>query len=130
MGNPITNFSNNCKGKKQPKKAKFRDANPAWKGGATYVHKRGNYIGAKYVKCPVGFESMQIKTGYVLEHRLFVAQQIGRCLEKTEVVHHIDHNPKNNDLSNLMLFSSQSDHKKFEGGKMFIRPIWCLNDCN
>lgn len=37
------------------------------------------------------------------EHRVIVERDIGRELEPWEVVHHIDENPGNNDLSNLMV---------------------------
>ena len=78
--------------------------NPAWKGGVTYFKKKGNYTGVKYVRCPEQFLPMARKDGYVMEHRLIVAQHLGRPLKRTEVVHHIDHDPSNNDPANLMLF--------------------------
>jgi hypothetical protein len=40
--------------------------------------------------------------------------EIGRLLTKEEVVHHIDHNPLNNNIDNLMLFANNSLHKKYE----------------
>lgn len=46
--------------------------------------------------------------GYVKEHRLVIAQAIGRCLIKGEVVHHKDRNRHNNTLENLEL----TDNKK------------------
>jgi hypothetical protein len=53
--------------------------------------------------------------GYIAEHRLVMARTLGRLLSRTEVVHHIDHNPSNNDPGNLMLFSSNAEHKRYEG---------------
>lgn len=91
--------------------------NPAWKGGITYKRANGNYKGTKYVCCPKNFLRMARKNGYVAEHRLIMAQYIGRILLKTEVVHHIDHNPMNNIIDNLMLFPTNRDHKKYEAGK-------------
>lgn len=41
--------------------------------------------------------------GYVLEHRLVMAEQLGRPLEDHETVHHIDGDRKNNHLTNLQL---------------------------
>lgn len=58
---------------------------------------------------------MARKDGYVMEHRLVVAKSLGRLLSRTEVVHHIDHNPSNNSLTNLKLFGSNAEHKSFEG---------------
>lgn len=49
------------------------------------------------------FPSMQIKTGYILEHRLVMARYLGRPLEKHETVHHIDGNRVNNNITNLQL---------------------------
>jgi endogenous inhibitor of DNA gyrase (YacG/DUF329 family) len=100
--------------------------NPAWKGGVTYFKKKGNYTGVKYVRCPEPFLPMARKDGYVMEHRLIVAQHLGRMLKRTEVVHHIDHDPTNNDPANLMLFPSNSAHKKYEAtGKP--EPLWRLS---
>ena len=53
------------------------------------------------------------KCGYVLEHRLVMEKHLGRFLKLTEVVHHIDKNPKNNSIDNLMLFPSNSAHTRF-----------------
>jgi hypothetical protein len=87
-----------------------------WKGGVTYFKRKGNYINykIKYVKCPIEFITMARKDGYVMEHRLKVAMQINRPLIRTECVHHIDHNPENNNIENLMLFKTNSEHKKYE----------------
>jgi len=51
--------------------------------------------------------------GYVAEHRLVVEEKLGRYLKSKEVVHHIDKNPKNNDIDNLMLFESNAKHQSF-----------------
>ena len=46
------------------------------------------------------------------EHRHVMEQHLGRPLLSTEVVHHKDHNRANNDISNLELLSSHSEHRK------------------
>ena len=46
------------------------------------------------------------------KHRYVMELHIGRELLPEEVVHHIDENPKNNDISNLMLFPNNAEHKK------------------
>lgn len=38
---------------------------------------------------------------------------LGRPLPQGQIIHHVDENPRNNDPSNLVLFSSPSDHTKF-----------------
>jgi hypothetical protein len=47
------------------------------------------------------------------EHRVVAEQMLGRKLRPGEVIHHIDGNKRNNDPSNLMVFSTQSEHAKF-----------------
>lgn len=46
-------------------------------------------------------------------HRLIVEKDIGRELTDSEVVHHLDENPRNNRRENLRLFASQSEHLQF-----------------
>jgi hypothetical protein len=105
--------------------AKMRGANnPAWKGGVTLLHRKGNYPKQeRLVRCPERFASMARKNGYVLEHRLVVATALNRPLGRLEVVHHIDHDPSNNALGNLMLFASNKDHKLYEAHGT-PAPMW------
>lgn len=77
----------------------------------------------KQVKCPKKFAAMAWDDGRVQIHRLAVARAIGRCLEKIEVVHHIDQNEKNNKLENLMLFANDVDHQRFHNG-IAVKPTW------
>jgi hypothetical protein len=58
---------------------------------------------------------MADKKGYALEHRLVMAEQLGRPLLAAEVVHHEDGNTQHNDLANLRLFASHSEHRRYEG---------------
>jgi endogenous inhibitor of DNA gyrase (YacG/DUF329 family) len=99
--------------------------NPAWKGGVTYFRKHGNYPPIKYVRCPSKFLAMARKDGYVMEHRLIVAQHLGRPLKRSEVVHHFDHDPTNNDPKNLALFKSNQHHKLYEANGL-PAPLWQL----
>jgi hypothetical protein len=48
--------------------------------------------------------------GYVREHRLLMAECLGRPLLPEEVVHHIDGDRSNNVVGNLMLFSNGGQH--------------------
>jgi hypothetical protein len=97
--------------------------NPAWKGGVTYFRKHGNYKPIKYVRCPPEYLAMARKDGYVMEHRLMVAQAIGRCLTRQETVHHDDHDPTHNVLTNFLLFATNRDHKLYEHHGS-PAPIW------
>ena len=45
------------------------------------------------------------------EHRVIMEKEIGRKLKSTEIVHHIDGNKRNNNISNLKLMT-QSEHAK------------------
>lgn len=81
--------------------------NPKWKGGR--LIKTNGYIIVHQPTHP-----FCCVDGYVLEHRLVMEKHLGRTLLPKEVVHHINGNQQNNNIENLMLFSSQSDHVKYE----------------
>ena len=49
--------------------------------------------------------------GYIREHVYVMEQHLGRYLEPGEVVHHIDCNKSNNDISNLVVLTN-SQHMK------------------
>lgn len=121
----LKRHSANGKGKKCPGKGLSGPKNPAWKGGLTYFKRKGKYANQsiKYVRCPKSFASMARKDGYVMEHRLLVAQELGRPLLRSECVHHINHDATDNRLENLMLFASNADHKRHEHGQA-IKPLW------
>lgn len=50
--------------------------------------------------------------GRISLSRITMEHHLGRYLSPEEVVHHIDGNPYNNDISNLMLFSNGSEHMR------------------
>lgn len=102
------------------------DTNPSWKGGVTYRKRKGLYADQpiKYVRCPEELLGMARRDGYVMQHRLVVAQAVGRSLSRSEVVHHINHDATDNRLENLMLFATNGQHKAFEHGRA-ISPLWC-----
>jgi hypothetical protein len=91
--------------------------NPSWKGGVTYRRDKGNYKGARSVRCPPDLPSMAMANGYVMEHRLVMARWVGRPLTRQECVHHLDHDPLNNDRSNLELWPCNRTHKLAEHGR-------------
>lgn len=104
--------------------------NPAWKGGVTLKRPKGNYKGVRYVRCPPEFLPMARKDGYIMEHRLVMAQWVGRMLTRQECVNHIDRNPSNNQRSNLELYPTNADHKRGEAGR-FVEGVanrWCPKD--
>jgi len=50
--------------------------------------------------------------GYVREHILVMEEFLGRYLEDTEVVHHINEKRQDNRIENLMLFLGPGEHLK------------------
>ena len=84
------------------------DKNPNWKGGRKLAH--GQYVQVLDPSNPAADCH-----GYVMEHRRIMAEKIGRPLLPTEIVHHIDLNPSNNDPMNLELFPSASAHRLYHG---------------
>lgn len=101
----------------KPGVQRFGADNPAWKGGVTYKRPKGNYIGPRYVRCPPELLPMGRSDGYVMEHRLVMAQWMGRTLLRSECVNHINRNPRDNRRENLELYPSNGDHKRGEAGR-------------
>lgn len=65
-------------------------------------------------------------TGYVYAHRVIMEQSIGRILTPSEVVHHLDHNRNNYELSNLEL-TTQSNHIRTHTPPKTILDMICAN---
>jgi HNH endonuclease len=57
----------------------------------------------------------------VAVHRLVVEEHLGRALTSDEVVHHIDHNPLNNDISNLQVMT-RAEHLVHHLRTMPVNP--------
>jgi hypothetical protein len=79
--------------------------NRNWKGGRTIIK---GYI---YVYSP-NHPYANSKKYYPL-HRLIYEKYIKRLLRPEETVHHRDENKLNNKLSNLKLFPSRVEHRKY-----------------
>lgn len=60
------------------------------------------------------YKSKKINGKVMLLHRWIMEQHLGRSLTEKEVVHHINGDPHDNRVENLMLMSSQSEHIKLE----------------
>lgn len=74
--------------------------NPRWRGGHTYI--TGGYI---RIWLPPNhfFYPMVRKNHCVLEHRLVMAEHLGRCLQSFEIVHHKNGIRDDNRIENLEL---------------------------
>ncbi|WP_052679247.1 HNH endonuclease [Paenibacillus polymyxa] len=86
---------------------------PTWKGGF-YIDNNG-YRKVREIGHP-----RADKDGYVLEHRLVMEYLLGRLLTSAEVVHHRDHNRRNNLSQNLFLFPNNKAHSTFHMHKRHI----------
>jgi len=113
-GKPRVSLCHLCAARTEKRKAKYRintlgergNKNRNWRGGR--IKRDDGYI-LILLQPDNFFYSMANRRGYVMEHRLVVAKRLGRCLLKSERVHHIDGIKDHNEDSNLQLIS-QSDH--------------------
>lgn len=75
----------------------------AWNGGRKLEIRKG-IIRTVLIKAP---NHPNVSAyGYYPEHRLIMEKHIKRRLKKHEVVHHIDLDPTNNDINNLLLLDN------------------------
>jgi hypothetical protein len=85
------------------RKGKFcGSSNPHWRGGKIIV---GGYI---YIFNPT--HPFSTKDGYICEHRLVMEKKLGRFLEPSERIHHLNHNRLDNREDNLYLCVSNGKH--------------------
>jgi hypothetical protein len=83
----------------------------AWKGGVKI-----NHSGYKLVilRPDNPYFEMANPSGYVFEHRLVMAQQLGRCLYTWEEVHHRDSIKTHNTPENLFVTDASHHNKLVE----------------
>lgn len=66
---------------------------------------------------------MADKNGYVMRHRLVMAEQLGRMLTADEVVHHLNGNREDNRPENLVVMMKR-DHDRHSGSTK-RHPVIC-----
>ena len=112
-GEPINNLCRSC-----AQKAKDVSGNKHWNWKGGRCKEKDGYI-VIWVARDDFFYPMANKDGYVPEHRLVVAKDLGRCLLPWEVVHHkgikyplgsIENKQDNRYPENLRLLPSQGYH--------------------
>jgi hypothetical protein len=111
FGKVSTLYCNHCRQK--------ADRSPTWKGGRHLIK---GYIMVYITKdnffWPMALQRVaDVKNGrgYVVEHRLVMAQHLKRCLQKWEVVHHKNGIRDDNRIDNLELTTNSAhitDHNK------------------
>lgn len=95
------------------------------KQGVQYVTRRqptvrvGMGYLAEWIPPTHEFASMRRTNGYVLQHRLVMANHLGRSLTDVETVHHLDGRRDHNDITNLQLRTGQ------HGNRVAMRCIRC-----
>jgi len=91
-------------------KLRLGPKHPCWKNGRRKAGEEGKYISIKI--SPIDkFAGMRNSAGYIQEHRLVMAQKLGRPLSSNEVIHHINGNPMDNSYKNLLLCPSHAIHR-------------------
>lgn len=74
------------------------------------------------------YKQIRVDNKTVQEHRIIMENHLGRKLKSTELVHHIDGNPKNNNIKNLQVMNWK-DHGKLHEKKAIFIELICKN-CN
>lgn len=59
-----------------------------------------------------------------LLHRWVIEKNLGRKLKRWEVVHHRNGNKLDNDIFNLMVFESQSEHFQWHLDQKLESGVW------
>lgn len=83
------------------------------------TYDRGDYVMAKLPNHPAANDC-----GYILLHRVIVENNIGRLLTAEEVVHHINHDRKDNRIENLQVMT-QSEHASLHSKKSKLVELRC-----
>lgn len=101
-----------------------------WKG-ENHWNWKGGFYRAQYnlVYLPTGspYRAMVNGRGYVLEHRLIMAESLGRPLYRWEIVHHLNGNKFDNRLENLAI-TNTNNHERHTLVKLLQQRIRFLEE--
>ena len=83
---------------------RYGSKSSSWKGGHTDEERPRIYVSTRK---------------YRIESRFVIEALLKRKLKSTEIVHHIDKNPKNNDINNLQIVS-RAEHARIHKPRLKI----------
>lgn len=88
------------------------DQHPDWTGGVIYD--RNGYRLVYRLGHPMARKRGKQAPCYVPEHRLVMAEHLGRMLDPREVVHHKNGDKQDNRIENLELYTTNAQHLRDE----------------
>ena len=106
----------------------FRN-NAHQRGSRSPTYKTGREISHGYIIRTGQYEHpMAYSKGRIAEHRMVMADHLGRLLSRDETVHHINGNRQDNRIENLMVVS-RSEHPHLHPKPTRVRPDFICLTC-
>lgn len=84
----------------------------------------GKWRGGRFPRIVRGYRAIGFRgTSFVMEHREVIERSLGRALRRGEVVHHINGVKLDNDIGNLHLCGSASEHRRVHDSFSSLMPL-------